>query len=493
MRILLFVSLFVINICFVAAQGYNSTWLIGYENWVTKAIMTFDSNSYVLTTGPRSIGFEGTEATISDAQGNLLMSSNGTWIANANHDTMMNGAGLNPGMFASTYPDGLLIPYGNILLTYPGDSTKYVLFHKTVLGQFAISPEIIYNSIIDITLDGGLGGVILKNDSVLQDTLSWGIAACKHANGRDWWIVAMKDGTDVIYKILLTNNGIANITSQSIGFPTPSYGNISQITFSPDGTKLGYSFYQLSGNTVSYAVIIDFDRCSGLFYNPQSILITNDYLWGLAFSSNGNFLYTCSSNYIFQVSVTTLIVDTVATYDGYISGVPPNCCPTTFFLMYLAANGKIYITSGSGVLHIHEMNYPDSAGIACDVQQHNINLGVFSFRAVPNHPNYYLGAADGTICDSLGLNSIDENSEFQQYFRIYPNPSNGSFSISYLLPENTQGNFEIFDINTKRVFDENLPPWSNSQVFNISHLDSGIYSCIITSGKNRVFKKLIIH
>jgi hypothetical protein len=42
--------------------------------------------------------------------------------------------------------------------------------------------------------------------------------------------------------------------------------------------------------------------------------------------------------------------------------------------MYLAANGKLYITSGSSVQHLHEMNYPDSAGVACDVQQHAIEF-----------------------------------------------------------------------------------------------------------------------
>jgi hypothetical protein len=42
----------------------------------------------------RKMPFKGTEATICDAQGNFLMSTNGIWIANANNDTMLNGGGL---------------------------------------------------------------------------------------------------------------------------------------------------------------------------------------------------------------------------------------------------------------------------------------------------------------------------------------------------------------------------------------------------------------
>jgi hypothetical protein len=490
MRSLILVCLFVVNYLVATGQGYNSTWLIGYENWVTKAIMTFDSNNYLLTTGPRSIGFEGTEATISDEQGNLLISSNGTWIANANHDTMMNGSGLNPSVFTNAYPDGLLLPYANIILPWPGDSTKYALFHHSATFDGSSYPtfEVLYST-IDITLDNGLGGVISKNDTVFQDTLNWGLAACKHANGRDWWIVSQKQSSDVIFTMLLTPTGIESVFSQILNVPIARY-NVTQLTFSKDGTKFSYCRYE-PGTMMSTMQILDFDRCTGIFSNPQVIPLTsNSYVYGLAFSSNGEYVYSCSSNYIFQVNVSTLIVDTVAIYDGFCFPNPPWC--TSFFNLYLAANGKIYITSGSGVQHIHEMNYPDSAGVSCDVQQHAIYLGIWSFRAVPNHPNYYLGAADGTVCDSLGLNNINEDSELQQYFRIYPNPTNGSFSISYLLTENTPGFFEIYNINGKQIFVETLPPWSNFQAFDISNLASGIYNCIITSGKNRVFKKLII-
>jgi hypothetical protein len=181
----------------------------------------------------------------------------------------------------------------------------------------------------------------------------------------------------------------------------------------------------------------------------------------------------------------------VANYDGFISGAPPNCCPTSFFNMYLAANGKIYITSGSSVQHIHEMNYPDSAGTACDVQQHNINLGIWNFRSVPNHPNYYLGPVPGSICDSLGL---DVNSLEQRIknFQINPNPNNGNFSILYLLPQNRSGVFEVYDITGKKVFTYPLPPWSTLQHFDLGFLNEGIYQCIISSNGQRAVKKVVV-
>lgn len=94
----------------------------------------------------------------------------------------------------------------------------------------------------------------------------------------------------------------------------------------------------------------------------------------------------------------------VTTYDGFYSPYS-FCCATTFWIMYLAANGKIYVTTGNGTQHLHEINYQDSSGVACDVQQHAINLGIWNLRAVPNHPNYYLGPVICSVCDSLtGIN-----------------------------------------------------------------------------------------
>ncbi|MBL0340264.1 MAG: hypothetical protein IPP71_04670 [Bacteroidetes bacterium] len=164
-------------------------------------------------------------------------------------------------------------------------------------------------------------------------------------------------------------------------------------------------------------------------------LSDSSYLWGLAFSPSGQFAYSCSDNYIFQINIDDLSVDTVAIYDGFISPVGFSCCQTSFFNMYLAANGKIYVTSGSGVQHLHEINYSDSAGIACDVQQHAIYLGYAQLRAVPNHPNYYLGCDTTSSCACL-TTGINEVTSHDFNFSVSPNPNNGSFKIMYLLPQN---------------------------------------------------------
>jgi hypothetical protein len=160
--------------------------------------------------------------------------------------------------------------------------------------------------------------------------------------------------------------------------------------------------------------------------------------------------------------------------------------------MYLAANGKIYITSGSSVQHIHEMNYPDSAGVACDVQQHNIALGnYFHLRAVPNHPNYYLGALTGSPCDTLTSNVELIDHDFK--FSVSPNPNGGNFRIMYLLPQNEKGILEVFDVNGRRVYEMNLAQWSTMQIIQLpEYISSGIYNCVISSNTERANMKIAI-
>jgi hypothetical protein len=474
-------------------QGENAHWLLGY--WplsYDKGHMTFDSSSYVYNKEFRKMAFEGTEATISDRNGNFLMSSNGVWIANATNDTMLNGGGLNPGPEVNSNPNGLILPYANVFLPFPGDTNKYILLHHTAKfdGYGYISNEMLF-TIIDKLGDGGLGSVITKNDTILRDTLNYGIGACKHANGRDWWVVMQKHNTDLIYVVLITPNGVDQIVTQHLNVPYAWY-NVTHPTFSQDGNLFSYFRYD-SITVASSVLLLNFDRCNGVFSNPRVIpMTTSSYLWGLNFSPNDQYLYTNTSGLLFQIDVNTLQVDTVATYDGYCYQYNPNVslC-TTFFNEYLAANGKIYITSGGSVQHIHEMNYPDSAGAACDLQQHSIFLDMFNFRAVPNHPNYHLGPVIGSICDSLSVGQEEYYSQIQN-FQISPNPlKDGPLQIMYLLPQNQSGIFEVYDLNGKIIYQQKLPPWSSMQSISLPNLRAGLYSCVIRSGGSVVSKKLL--
>ncbi len=473
------------------AQGRNHNWLIGYDVALfdtnvtsTKARLFYDSNSLTVIPETRKMPFRGTQGNISDENGNLIIVSNGCWIANATGDTMMNGGGLNTGNLTSLgwCDDVTGLPYfhTNVVLPFPGDSSKYIMIQQ-------LRNEIFYN-IIDMTMDGGLGAVTQKNVTFLQDTFSWGFSVCQHANGRDWWIVALKDYSNLLYNILVTPDTIATISSQLVSFPNIN-NNACQPTFSSDGTKFVYST-GLGGPAGWHDVrVLNFDRCSGIFDSLTYVYDSSGAGFGLAFSPNSNYLYHSKWNTIYQIDLSTFSQDTVAINDGFYSPYPP--FQTDFWLMYLAADGKIYISSGNGVIDMHVINSPDSSGLACDVQQHSLHTPCFFVRSNVLHPNYYLGPVIGSLCDTLGLGMQELPHDF--HFSVSPNPNNGNFKVSYLLPQNEKGKLEIFDITGRKVFDLALPEWSTMQVVSLPEsISDGIYNCVISSNAARFTKKIAL-
>jgi type IX secretion system substrate protein/WD40 repeat protein len=495
--------LFLFNSLHGFSQGFNHTFLLGYNilldtyTTATKARLNFDANNVTVVPETRLMPFRATQGNISDANGNLLIASNGCWIANANNDTMMNGCCLNPGLFTNDWCDntsGIPFSHANIILPYPGDSSKFVLFHQTGNYNISASSELYY-TVIDMTQDGGLGGVDSnqKNVIIIQDTFSLGISACKHANGRDWWIVALKDSSNIIYKVLLTPSGISSVTTQALNIPLSNFGNAGQPTFSPDGEKFAYTSGMTGPNAFHDVRLFHFDRCTGDFSDTTYYRFAETAVgFGISFSSNSKYLYACSMPRIFQLNTDTNniigTVDTVATWDGFYSPIPPY--GTYFWFMYLAANGKIYVTTG-GTVDISYINLPDLPDAACDVQQHALHLPCYSARASVNHPNYYLGPVLNSVCDSLGLSVQEINHDF--HFNMYPNPvTEQLLKIIYLLPQNKEGAFEIFDINGRKVYSLRLPQWSSLQMINLPELSDGLYQCVITSGNSRISKKVSI-
>lgn len=489
------------------AQGFNHTWLIGSEltydtnTTAPKARLLFYSTNVDTIGENRKLAVWETQANISDPGGNLLFASNGCWIMDASGDTMQNGGGLNPGIWADSYcsnTTGLPNIGGNLIIPYPGDSAKFILFHQ--IGNFSPtipymnSPEVFY-SVIDMNLNSGLGGVVSgqKNLVAFYDTLSWGMAACKHANGIDWWVVAIRDASNTIFKILVTSSGITSVTSQTIIMPPPSYGNAGQPCFSPDGTKFAFK-NGLTNNPAFHDVrLLSFDRCTGMFDSLGYTVRNGEFGFGLSFSPNSKFLYYSSGGRIYQLDTDApniTATDTlVTTYDGYC--YPCQGCCTNFWLMYLAANGKIYLTSSNYTIDLSYINLPDSSGITCDVQQHALRLPCYTVRQGLNHPNYYLGCDTTLGCPCL-TTGMEEANGHDFRFSVSPNPTSGSVKIIYLLPQNKSGKLEVFDLNGRRVYEMRLPPWSTLQQVDVSFLSNGVYSCVVSSGGWRAVRKLVV-
>jgi hypothetical protein len=498
------------------SQGLNRNYLLGYDGVglfdtnVTskKAMLSFDTNNIVLSPDSFAMGFSGEQANISDEQGNLLMYTNGCYIADASHNMMQNGDSLFTGDLRSwcSPNSGLPINKNAVFLPWPGDSNLYVLLHMVIEYDIGPSPTNTDNllfTIVDIRNNNGLGSVIAKNQIAFNDSICVSLDVCKHANGRDWWIVLFDPYSDLIFTLLLDPSGFTTMPAQHSGLPGP-FELAGSSAFSPDGTKLAlFNNYIVTGPTGTTRYhelrLLNFDRCNGLFSNPQTFTyLAPNNIGGLSctFSSNSKYIYFGRFDQLYQINTdTTNIVasiDTIATFDNYCFPYPFEC--TYFWYTYLAPNGKIYISSGSSTIDMNVINEPNLEGIACDMQQHSLRLPCRISRSHVFHPNYYLGPVIGSVCDSLPHVGLQEHLQEVQNFTVYPNPisKNGGFNISYLLPQNKPGLFEVYDVMGNLIYQLNLPQWSTFQNISIPKLSSGVYYATITSNGSRQVQKILV-
>ncbi len=482
-------------------QGLNNLWMGGYlfsgpppPEWSGLdggVDMHFSSETLEISTTDRLLSYFRTNANMTSASGGLLLSSNGASVGNAMGNTMLNGSGLNPSWYTSQYPGGIHIPQANLILPWPDHAGKYFLIHGTEDDQVTTTAYRLYLTVVDLALDGGLGGVTEKNTVLIEDTLVEGrLAAVKHANGRDWWVLCHKAFSDLYYRLLVSPQGVSVDGMQAIG-RVRNHAN-GQSCFSPDGTK--YAYYRGGPSGLE---LFHFDRCTGLLSDPVFAEVPYIILGGIgmAFSPSGHMVYTTTFGSVYQLDTEASDLQAsmvhLADWDSTYSPSPPFA--TMFDIAQLAPDGKIYISTGNGTFHLHVIHNPDEPGLACNLEQHGVELPRYFMNSLPNHPNYHLGALSGTVCDSLGLSTLTPGPSPKERggVRAYPNPSDGRFMLGYPAHAGV-GWLEVRDLAGRVVLRERIPQWSTIHEVALEGEAAGMYHCSMRWGMETMTTRIVI-
>ncbi|MFM7401124.1 MAG: hypothetical protein ACKO4W_09500, partial [Bacteroidota bacterium] len=203
------------------------------------AALDFNPGAPVITTPSSMFSFEGS-ASIADANGNLLFYSNGGGrdpvlsgqssgkIWNRNHDVMYDMGNTEGGGFSSAQ--------SAVIIPRPGTPDRYYLFTMEEV-EYNVGGEVPGQPLgrglsffeVDMTQNGGLGGVVDYNEMILVPSYE-GLCAVRHQNGTDYWIIAHSDNTGM---------SVFPVTAAGVGTPT-LYNIISGgiIKGSPDGKWL---------------------------------------------------------------------------------------------------------------------------------------------------------------------------------------------------------------------------------------------------------------
>jgi hypothetical protein len=457
-------------------QGH--TWIVQNTDPI---FMKWGLNNPVITkkTKTHAAELSAQGAVISDANGNLKYYANGCAIMDKNGDFLPNGKEINNGPIYKSYCWGYYPANDNIvLLPMPDDTSRYFAFHNSIEDVFyiigdtaAVSfPSLYFQySEIDSKLNNGLGDVVKKNQLVFQDTImTMGIHACRHANGKDWWIIAVEQLTMGFQRVLLTSKGVQYVGEQRLKSKLDfADTGIGQAGFSNDGTK--YAF----GAPHDGVYIFDFDRCTGLFSNPRTIsrTIPRPPCTGLAFSPNSQFLYVTERNRILQYDLIATDLEksriVIDTFDGTQS-------PTdaSFYTCKVAPNGKIYIATTNSNYMMHIVHKPNLKGKACDFRQHDLKLPELAYVAMPNIPNFELGASDPN-CKTPIIATQEVLLEIPKA-KVYPNPTSGNITVLYKDEIDVNYTFDLFDTQGKPVFSQQLQNGKTSLELP-TYLPQGIY------------------
>ncbi len=484
----LLILLIFLSSLFTALQAQKSdikrTW-----HWYfgDQAGLNFSSGSPVVDTNGQLIAY-GCHASVSDTAGNLLFYSDGWNVWNKSHQLMPHGTGLLT-RFSDSFRNTLAVKQ-------PGNNNIYYIFAWQV-DSAGTETEFDY-AIVDMNLDGGLGDVTSTQNIIMIGMMGYAMAATKHANDTDVWIIAMKRYTNSMYAFLLTSSGInltPVISQAGINPPNTMPYNFK---FSPDGKKMGATF-----NLDGYE-ILDFDKSTGIFSNPIVFPSCDCEPYGVEFSPDGSKVYFAVHYYIigytdggalYQVTLTgdsattinsKLLLDTLITANDTITG---NDDLGLIFGIQLASNGKIYTT------HDYESKLgtianPNVSGLSCNYSDSVIYLqGRNCYAGLPLFMSNYFYT--DTLTD---LNNYFIEKDAIILYQNDPNPFAEETDITYFLPETVGSATIMFYDNTGVIIKSVQLQSKGNGTLHVyaSDLSSGMYTyALIVDGKMIDSKKMM--
>jgi hypothetical protein len=410
-------------------QNRNSIWCFG-----DSAGIDFRDTANVV---PIFTGMDGRGSCVSiaDSLGNLLfyantrggMAVNSTLVWNKNNQVMENGDSI---VGQAWYNELVIVPM-------PDNPNQYYLF---CIGVTSISSQGFYYSVIDLSLNSGLGAVVQKNIPLIAGVrIADCVKAIKHGNGRDWWVtVKLSGGTqhNRFFVYLVTPSGISSPMVQDFNNCTDV--DLQRVSFSSASSKI------MQINASGFMCEYNFNRCSGNISNPQVIFseqVSNSsrQFWEGSYSPNDSLFYV-STTWSSAPNDTSRLLQ----YNLFSFDIPGSCdtlqetrSPISTGAPRLGPDNKIYYSTyyqwgfpgypyPDSVYNQYNMflsvvNEPNNVGSACDFQPFSFYLGgKRCYFGLPNNPNYQLGPLVGSPCDTLTTNINNQSSiNHSQLFVFY--------------------------------------------------------------------------
>jgi len=461
-------------------------WLFGQHREFsgTDTAYRFDFNikPFVISKAINKYGFGSQNASICDAEGNLLFFSNGCAILNKDAEVMPNGDSLNHDIWYDKYwLDCEIMGYPGsediIILQDPGNVSGYYVLHKKNVYNAGVKDSLrLQYSYVDMELDGGKGDVVFKNRILwYRDNLMYSyLTAIRHKNGKDWWVLQPIIQDSVYLTYLIDDQGIHQQAHQNSGQFFTRYRSSASGTarFSPDGTR--YAFYNFGDQLHLY----DFDRETGQLSNHQHVVIYDSInveedirFSSVEWSPDGRFIYTATDKELHQIDTREEnLIDGIRLIDTYNGTLDP--FPTPLYLMALGPDCRIYMCSTNGSYSYHVIHKPNELGLNCDFVQNGIRLPyAFNRGCMPNFPRFRVD--DDEKCDPTIVSVFGNLVWYRRNLNLFPNPSSGLITIQK--PEDGSGRIIVTDMQGTLLETQLASREDDKTTLDLSHLPPGTY------------------
>ncbi len=379
LKFLLLCEAMFFSACFpLSAQYYNQRedFLKANSIWTFGMYAGLDFNQNVpLPLETKMLSTE-SSATVSDSSGRLLFYTDGKTVWNRKHDTMLNGANLFPWLSTSGAQSTLIVP----VIDTPGKYYILTTAEDHVYGANSMDAPYLSYSVVDMTLDNGLGGVEankkylpIYNHGLLEPLIS------VPGNNCDIWVVGVSRNakgippdTNLPYDV---HGFVAwHITRNGIDL-TPVYSNTGSLynqpqqfsnclAISPDGKNIALTFYQAG------VALCRFNQADGTVSDCLLLPGTTPryYSYGACFSPDNMKLYITtdvnqtlrqydiSKREVAEIMRSEYILATRGEYDRYGLSSALKLFKDTIY--GINRNGK----------GMYRINNPNNAGSACNFE-----------------------------------------------------------------------------------------------------------------------------
>ena len=498
-------------------QKYDNVWIYGRypanqnQGCFGNGTLEFMQDSVRLTSHWWNQVFSITSMSLSDRDGNFLASSNGMNVKDSTGQIIENGDSVNYGLgweaFESQQANGsgaYALFQGIHFLPLPENDSVYYLFqiltNQTPVHNTFLDASICYSKMIV----GANYHLYLENKNIpvasLQPSGPGTIASCKHANGRDWWVVYSANTSNCLQEYILSPTGLTYFGEQCLGDSLFDKVGLKSI-FSQDG-----SLFARAAN--HHIDVFHFDRCNGelQLFKKLDYIMTYDSALGIAynkmtsfeFSPNNRFLYAVHTVKVLQYDLNdadpNISFDTVALLDYFVDTVP-NAAGNIFYFFQCQTgpDGKIYIGPYQGVRFLCTIHNPNGKGDTCDFRMRDRVLPKFWKESMPYYPNYRLGRLIGSPCDTVYHDTTitNYNSIYKTMptLKLYPNPATTEVQLDYnWLEWERIENLEFRITNELGQVEMSglIPKYSSTQKINIKQLAPGVYTIALTNSGKQV-------